>query len=186
VGVVAVTTVTVAVAVTDISATDVAVMMTVLPPCVEVGTEGGAVYTPVVEPIVPIPVRVVESDQVTLSQVGLEVILHPGLLTVAENVNVSLVPTVALVCAMVMLIPVMMVRVAVAVLDVSACEVAVTVTVGAIDVVPLEVVVGIVAGAVYSPVASMDPQVFAATPVAQVRVQVTAILLDPVTGALNW
>jgi len=51
--------VTVAVAVTDVSATDVAVMMTVLPPCVEVGTEGGAVYTPVVESIVPIPVRVV-------------------------------------------------------------------------------------------------------------------------------
>lgn len=184
-GVVAVTTVTVAVAVTDVSATDVAVMMTVLPPCVEVGTEEGAVYTPVVEPMVPIPVRVVESDQVTLSQVGLEVRLHPGLLTVAENVNVSPVPIVAEVGVTLMLIPVMRVRVAVAVLEESACEVAVTVTVGAIDIVPLEVVVGIVAGAVKSPVPSMEPQVFAATPVAQVRDQLTAVLLEPVTAALN-
>jgi hypothetical protein len=70
-------------------------------------------------------------------------------------------------------------------LEVSACEVAVTVTVGAIVVVPLEVVVGIVAGAVKSPVASMEPQVFAATPVAQVRDQLTAVLLEPVTTPLN-
>ena len=57
-------------------------------------------------------------------------------------------PTVALVGVMAMLIPVTMVIVAVAVLDVSACAVPVIVTVGAIVVVPLEVVVGIVAGAV--------------------------------------
>ena len=77
----AVTTVAVAVAVAAVSATDVAVMMTVLGE----GTAEGAVYTPVVAPIVPIPVSVVESDQVTFWQVGLEVILHPGLLTVAAN-----------------------------------------------------------------------------------------------------
>ena len=127
----------------------------------------------------------VESDQVTLSQVGLEVILHPGLFTVAANVNVSPVPTVAEVGVMVMLIPVRMVRVAVAVLVLSACEVAVIVTVGAIVVVPLDVVVGIVAGAVYSPVASMVPQVLAVTPAAQARVQVIAVLLEPVTLPLN-
>jgi len=75
----AVTTLTVAVAVTEASATEVAVMMTVLGE----GTVVGAVYTPVVEPIVPIPVSVVDSDQVTFWQVGLEVRLHPGLLTVA-------------------------------------------------------------------------------------------------------
>jgi hypothetical protein len=102
----------------------------------------------VLAPIVPIPVSVVESDQVTLSQVGVEVMLHPGLLTVAVNRNVSPVPTVALVGVMTMLIPVMMVRVAVEVLVVSACAVAVIMTAGAIVVVPLEVVVGIVAGAV--------------------------------------
>jgi len=61
VGVVAVTTLTDAVAVTDVSATDVAVMMTVLGE----GTAVGAVYTPVVEPIVPTPVSVVETDHVT-------------------------------------------------------------------------------------------------------------------------
>jgi hypothetical protein len=183
VGSVAVCTVTVAVAVTDVSATEVAVMMTVLGE----GTVEGAVYTPEVEVelMVPIPVRVVESDQVTLLQVGLEVMLHPGLLTVAVNAKVSLVPTVAEVGVTVMLIPVMIVRVAVATLEVSACEVAVTVTVGAIVVVPLEVVVGIVAGAVKSPVASMVPQEFAATPVAHVRVQLTEVLLEPVTAALN-
>jgi hypothetical protein len=49
---------------------------------------------------------------------------------------------------MVMLIPVTMVRVAVAALVVSACDVAVIVTAGAIVVVPLDVIVGIVAGAV--------------------------------------
>ena len=43
-GTVAVTTVTVAVAVTDVSATDVTVMMTML---LGVGTAGGALYTPV-------------------------------------------------------------------------------------------------------------------------------------------
>ena len=148
-GVVAVTTVTVAVAVTDVSATDVAVMMTVLPPSAlePLGTVEGAVYTPVVEPMVPIPVSVVESDQVTFSHVGLEVRLHPGLLTVAVNRKNSPVPTVAVDGVMTMLIPVMMVRVAVATLVVSACAVAVTVTVGSIVVVVPDVIVGIVAGA---------------------------------------
>ena len=105
VGTVAVTTVTVAVAVTDVSATDVAVRMTVLGE----GTVAGAVYTPVVEPIVPIPVSVVERDHVTFSHVEFEVILHPGLLAVAANRNVSPVPTVALFGVMMMLIPVMIV-----------------------------------------------------------------------------
>src|ERR1700674_4418789 len=37
------------------------------------------------------------------------------------------------------------------------------------------------------PVASMAPHVFAATPVAQVRVQVIAVLLEPVTAPLkSW
>jgi hypothetical protein len=98
--------------------------------------------------MVPIPVSVVESVQVTFSQVGLEVRLHPGLLTVAVNRKNSPVPTVAEVGVMVMLIPVRMVRVAVAVLVVSACAVAVIVTAGSIVVVPLDVIVGIVAGAV--------------------------------------
>jgi hypothetical protein len=144
VGVDAVTTLTEAVAVTEVSDTDVAVTMTVLGE----GTVAGAEYTPVVEPIVPMPVNVVERDQVTLSQVWFEVVLHPGLFTVAVKRKVSPVPTVALVGVIVMLIPVMMVRVAVAVFLVSACAVAVTVTVGAIVVVPLDVTVGIVAGAV--------------------------------------
>ena len=144
VGTVAVTTVTVAVAVTDVSATDVAVMITVLGE----GTVAGAVYTPVVEPIVPIPVSVVESDHVTFSHVEFEVILHPGLFTVAVNGKVSAVPTVAEVGVIVMLIPVTIVKVAVAVLVVSALAVAVIVTVGAIVVVPPDVIVGIVAGAV--------------------------------------
>jgi hypothetical protein len=98
--------------------------------------------------MVPIPVSVVESDQVTLLQVGLEVILHPGLFTEAANVKCSPVPTVALVGVRVMLIPVTIVRLAVAVLLVSACAVAVTVAVGAIVVVVPDVTVGIVAGAV--------------------------------------
>src|SRR5579863_3119834 len=98
--------------------------------------------------MVPIPVSVVESDQVTLLQVGFEVVLHPGLVTVAVNRKNSPVPTVALVGVMVMLMPVMMVSVAEAVLEVSACAVAVIVTVGSVVVVPLEVTVGIVAGAV--------------------------------------
>ena len=98
---------------------------------------------------VPIPVSVVESDHVTVRQLAVELtLLQPGLLTVAVNENVSPVPTVADVGVMVMLIPVTIVREAVAVLDVSAWAVAVTVTVGAIVVVPLDVIVGIVAGAV--------------------------------------
>lgn len=150
VGVVAVSTVTVAVAVTDVSATEVAVTMTVLL-FGEEGTVVGAVNTPVVDPMEPSAfagVRPVGSDQVTLSQVGLEVRLHPGLFTVAVNWKNSPVPTVAEVGVMVMLIPVTMVSVAVAVLEVSACAVAVTVTAGSMVVVPLEVTVGIVAGAV--------------------------------------
>jgi hypothetical protein len=31
----------------------------------------------------------------------------------------------------------------------------------------------------------MEPQVFAATPVAQVKDQLTAVLLEPVTAAVN-
>jgi hypothetical protein len=156
VGSAAVTIKAVAVAVTDVSATEVAVMNTVL----GVGTVVGALYTPMhtrrpfgcvlqgLETIVPIPVRVVESAQVTSSQVGVEVRLQPGLFTVALNEKVSPVPTVAEGLAMLMLIPVTIVSVAVAVLDVSAFAVPVIVTVGAIVVVPLDVVVGMVAGAV--------------------------------------
>ena len=96
----------------------------------------------------PIPVSVVESDQLTFSHVGVDVMLHPGLFTTAENGKVSPVPTVAVVGVMLMLIPVTIVSVAFAVLVVSACAVAVIVTVGAIVVVLPEVVVGIVAGAV--------------------------------------
>ena len=102
----------------------------------------------VLEMMEPIPVSVVESDQVTFSQVGVDVMLQPGLFTIAENGKVSPVPTVAEVGVITMLIPVTIVRVAVAVFFVSACAVAVIVTVGAIVVVPLEVVVGIVDGAV--------------------------------------
>jgi hypothetical protein len=153
---VAVTTLTDAVAVTDVSATDVAVTMTVL---LGQGTVEGAVYTPVVEPIVPalgfghavVAAGGVGSDQVTFSHVGEDVMLHPGLFTTAENGKVSAVPTVAVVGVMVMLIPVTIVRVAVADFFVSACAVAVIVTVGAIVGVPPEVVAGIVgsvAGAV--------------------------------------
>jgi len=68
---------------------------------------------------------------------------------------------------------------------VSACAVPVMVTVGAMVVVPFEVVVGIVAGAVYSPVASIEPQLLAATPVAHVTLQLIAVLLLPVTLPLN-
>ncbi len=50
VGVAAVTTVAVAVAVTEVSATDVAVTITVLGE----GTVAGAVYTPVVDPMLPL------------------------------------------------------------------------------------------------------------------------------------
>jgi hypothetical protein len=180
VGLAAVTTVAEAVAVTEVSATDVAVTVTVLGE----GTVDGAVYTPL-ESMLPTPVSVVESDQVTFWQVGLDVILQPGLLTVAVNRKCSPVPTVALLGEMEMLIPVTMVSVALAVLVVSACAVALIVTVGAMVVVLLVVVVGIVAGAVYKPVASIVPQELAATPVAQVKAQVTAVLLLPVTKLLN-
>ena len=81
-----------------------------------------------VDPIIPIPVSVVETDQVTLLQVVFEVLLQPGFVTVAEKVKFSVVPTVALVGVTVILIPVTIVMVAVAVLDVSACAVALIVT----------------------------------------------------------
>jgi hypothetical protein len=140
----AVTTATVAVAVTEGSATEVAVTITELGE----GTEVGAVYTPEVEPMLPIPVKVVDSDHITLLQVGFEVILHPGLFTVAMKRNVSPVPTVALVGVSVILIPVTMVKLAIDVLVVSACAVPVIVTTGAIVGVPLTDTEGIVAGAV--------------------------------------
>jgi hypothetical protein len=130
--------------VTEVSATDVAVMITVLGE----GTVEGAVYTPEVEPMVPMPVSVVESDHVTLLQVGVETILQPGLFTVAAKRKVSPVPTVAEVGFSEMLIPVTMVKVAVPALVVSACEVPVIVTTGAIVAVPLTVTDGIVRGAV--------------------------------------
>jgi hypothetical protein len=182
VGVVAVTTVTVAVAVTDVSATDVAVMTT------ELIADPGAVYTPEflsIEPFGSREVVLVGTDHVTFRQFGLELMLHPGLLTVAEKVKCSLVPTVAVAGVIVMPMPVTMVSVAVAFLVVSACEVAVIVTVGAIVVVPLEVTVGMVAGALKSPVESMEPHVFAVTFVAQVTDHVTCVLLDPLTRAEN-
>jgi hypothetical protein len=179
----AVTIETVAVAVTDVSATEVAVIITVLGD----GTDVGAVYTPDVEPMLPIPVSVVDRDHVTLSQVGFEVILQPGLFTVAVNRNVSPVPTIAAVGLSVILIPVTMVSVAVAIFVVSACAVPVIVTTGAIVGVPLTETEGIVAGAVYRPVASIVPQAVATMllTVSQVRVHVTAVLLFPVTRALN-
>jgi hypothetical protein len=152
VGVTAVTSVAVAVAVTEVSATDVAVMVMVLP---DVGIVPGAVYCAVFgfligsgTVMVPIPVRVVDRDHFTSLHVGFVVRLHPGLLTVAVYEKFSVVPTVAVDGVMVMLIPVMMVIVALAVLEVSACAVDVIVAVGAIVVVPLDAVVGIVAGAV--------------------------------------
>lgn len=74
--------------------------------------------------------------------------MQPGLLTVAVKEKCSPVPTVAEDGEMLMLIPVMMVMLALAVLEVSACDVAVIVAVGATVVVPLDVVVGSVAGAV--------------------------------------
>jgi hypothetical protein len=135
--------------------------------------------------MVPIPVKVVESDHVTLSQVVVEVVLQPGLLTDAVNVKFSVVPTVAVVGVMAILIPVTIVSVAVAVLVVSACAVAMMVTVGAAVVVPFEVTVGSVPGAVYNPAASIEPHVLAVTPVSQVRDQVIAVLLEPVTIPLN-
>lgn len=116
VGSVDVTTFTTAVAVTDVSETDVAVTVTALGD----GTVAGAVYVPRLGSIVPIPVRVVESDHVTLRQVVFEVVLQPGLLTVAEKVKCSPVPIVAEAGVIEMLIPVMIVTVAVSTFVVSA------------------------------------------------------------------
>jgi hypothetical protein len=142
-GTTALTTVTEVVAVTAVSATEVAVRVTTLGE----GTADGAVYTPLAS-IVPTPVRVAGTDQVTFRQLGLVVVLQPGLFTVAVKVKCSPVPMVAVVGSMATLIPETMVRVAVPVLVLSACDVAVIVAVGAMVVAPLEVVVGIVFGAV--------------------------------------
>src|SRR5450631_215353 len=119
--------------VTAVSATDVAVTVMEL----GVGAVVGAVYKPVFGSMVPSEPAVVTvgSDQVTLLHVGLEVMIHPGLFTVAMK--------------------------------------------------PLVVTVGIFAGAVYSPVESMVPQAGAVTPVGQVTVQVTVVLLFPVTRLEN-
>jgi hypothetical protein len=114
-----------------------------------------------------------------------EVVLQPGLLTVAEKVKCSPVPIVAAAGEIEILIPVMIVSVALSIFVVSAWDVPVIVTVGAITVVPLDVVVGTVAGAVYSPLESIVPQVFAVTPVAQARVHVTVVLLEPDTEEEN-
>ena len=92
VGSVAVTMVTVVFAVTVVSATEVAVTVIVFGE----GADAGAVYTPAFVSIVPAPV-VEGSDQVTFLQFGLDVILHPGLFTVALKVKDSLVPMVTLV-----------------------------------------------------------------------------------------
>jgi hypothetical protein len=140
----AVTTVTVAVAVTAVSFTEVAVIVTVLGE----GAVAGAVYLPLLGSIVPTPV-VVGTDQVTTWQLlAATVLSHPGLLTVAAKVKCSLVPIVAVVGLIEMLMPEMIVTVAVAVLVVSACAAAVIVAVGVIVVVPFVVTVGIVFGAV--------------------------------------
>jgi hypothetical protein len=179
-----VTTVIVAVAVTAVSATEVAVTVTELGE----GAAAGAVYKPVFASMVPSEPAVVTvgSDQVTFWQVGLEARTHPGLLTVATNwLNVSPVPTVAVLGVMEMLMPLMMVNVAVAVLEVSAAAVAVMVAVGVTVVVVPEVTVGITDGAVYRPLESMVPQAGAVTPVGQVTVQVTVVLLFPVTWLEN-
>jgi len=145
VGSLAVWTFTVAVAVIDVSATEVAVMVTALGE----GAVVGAVYVPLVsmEPKFVVVV-LVGTDHVTFKQVGFEVVLHPGLLTVAVKVKCSPVPMKALPGVIEMLIPVISVRVAVAVFVVSACAVAVIVTVGSGVTVPEIVAVGIVPGAV--------------------------------------
>ena len=91
---------------------------------------------------------VVGTDQVTFRHVGFEVVLQPGLLTVAVKVKCSPVPIKAFAGVIEMLIPVMIVTVAVAVLEVSAAEVAVMVSVGSAVTTPEIVAVGIVAGAV--------------------------------------
>jgi hypothetical protein len=134
--------VTDAVAVIVVSATEVAVIVTVLGE----GAGVGAVYTPLAS-IEPRPVGVVGTDQVTFRQVGFEVTLQPGLLTVAVKVKCSPVPRKAPDGVIEMLIPVIIVNVAVAVFVVSAAAVPVMVTEGS-AVTTLEIVaVGMVAGA---------------------------------------
>ena len=94
-------------------------------------------------------VVVVGRDQVTFRHVGFEVMLQPGLLTVATKLlNVSPVPTVASPGVMEIRMPVTIVIVAVAVLVVSAAAVAVIVAVGVTVVVVPDVTVGSTAGAV--------------------------------------
>lgn len=146
VGVVLVTTVTSAVAVTAGSLTEVAVMGTVL-------AAAGAVYValsdaPGVARILPTP-AVVGTDHVTSWQsVFPGVFTHPGLLTVARKAKCSSVPTVAVLGVIEILMPEIMVTLAEAVFVVSACAVAVTVAVGTIVRVPFVVTVGTVFGAV--------------------------------------
>jgi hypothetical protein len=142
--------VTVAVAVTAVSFTEVAVTVTVL----GLGTVPGAVYLAVSgvlgsgTVIEPTP-DVVGTDQVTFRQsVVVPAFTHPGLLTVARKVKCSFVPTVAVVGVIEILMPETIVTVAVAVFLVSACAVAVIVAVGVTVVVPLVVTVGTVFGAV--------------------------------------
>ncbi len=119
------------------------------------------------------PVTIVGSDQVTTWQslVG-TVLSHPGLLTVAAKVKVSVVPTVAVVGLIEMVMPEIIVTAALAVLVESACAVAVIVAVGVITGSPFEMTVGITFGAVYTPFVSMVPQAGAVTPVGQVTVHV--------------
>ena len=139
------TIVTVVVAVTEVSFTEVAVIVTVLGE----GAVAGAVYVPVLGSIVPMPVRLVESDHVTTRQLlDATVLSQPGLLTLAVNVKVWPVPTVALVGPTEMAMPVMIVTVAVCTIVESADEVAEMVAVGVITAVPLVVTVGRVLGAV--------------------------------------
>ena len=145
---------TIAVAVTVVSLTEVAVIVTELP---VVGTVPGAVYLPVLASIVPSQLGVVVAqvlvgtDHVTAVQSVVPTVLtHPGLLTLAVKIKFSAVPTVAVVGAIKMAMPERIVTVAVAVLVVSAWAVAVIVAVGVIVGVPPVVLltVGTVLGAV--------------------------------------
>ena len=143
---------TIAVTVTVMSLTEVAVIVTLLP---VVGTFPGAVYLPVLASIVPSQLVVplgqvlVGTDHVTAVQSVVPAVLtHPGLLTLAVKVKFSVVPTVAVVGVIKMAMPERIVTVALAVLVVSACAVAVIVAVGVIVGVPLVLLtVGTVFGA---------------------------------------
>ena len=80
VGLLAVTIVTVTLAVTVLSAAEVAVIVIMLGE----GAVDGAVYTPLAS-IEPTPVVFEGTDQFTFRHVLLKVVLQPGLLTVATN-----------------------------------------------------------------------------------------------------